>query len=419
MSTPAPTTAPVVTLAQAVPLAGPHFQQEPSGFYEHLRRQFGPVAPVLLDGVPAWLVLGYEELRMVTTRTDYFGRDSRRWNLWPTVPQDWPHLPMIGYQQAGESVLYAEGDEHQRRAHVVAQALRPIDMHELRTTTARWADFLLDQVHATGAADLVAAYTNPLPVLVLAHLMGFNQATAYQLMQDITTMLDGGPDSIRGQQGFRQAMVDVLGGARERPGADIPTRMSIHPAALTDEQIVQDLMVVMAAGHQPTALWIATTLRLMLTPHPVSELTRGRLSITEALNRVLWDDTPTQNFAGRWAAQPGRLGNASVSVGDMLILGLAGANTDPRVRPKTAELAGNRSHLSYSLGQHGCPDPARQIAEAIAKTAVGVVLDRMPDVELAVTASDLTFRPSLWMRGLTALPVSFTPRPLGVPTTWL
>jgi cytochrome P450 len=65
--------------------------------------------------------------------------------------------------------------------------------------------------------------------------------------------------------------------------------------------------------------------------------------------------------------------------------------------------------MSFGHGEHGCPFPAPELAELIARTAIEALLDRLPDVELAAPAEELEWRPSLWMRGLQSLPVVFTP----------
>ncbi|HEY7486340.1 MAG TPA: cytochrome P450, partial [Streptosporangiaceae bacterium] len=56
-----------------------------------------------------------------------------------------------------------------------------------------------------------------------------------------------------------------------------------------------------------------------------------------------------------------------------------------------------------------CPHPAQEIAEVIAEIAIEVLLDRLPDVTLAVADEALVWRASPWMRGLIALPVRFSP----------
>jgi cytochrome P450 len=94
----------------------------------------------------------------------------------------------------------------------------------------------------------------------------------------------------------------------------------------------------------------------------------------------------------------------------MVLLGFAGANADPSVRQEDgAPAEGNRAHMSFSYGPHNCPFPAQEISEVIATTAIEVLLDRLPDLRLAVAEHALVWRPSAWVRALVALPVAFTP----------
>jgi cytochrome P450 len=136
----------------------------------------------------------------------------------------------------------------------------------------------------------------------------------------------------------------------------------------------------------------------------------GRGSADQALNEVLWKDTPVQNLIGRYAIQPGELGGHRIDKGDLLVLGLAAANADPRVRPDTfGNGAVNRAHMSFAQGEHSCPFAAPELAEVMARTAIEVLLDRLPDVELAVPPEEVRWRPAAWVRGLYSLPVQFMP----------
>ncbi|MER7036040.1 hypothetical protein ABT334_34390, partial [Streptomyces albidoflavus] len=159
--------------------------------------------------------------------------------------------------------------------------------------------------------------------------------------------------------------------------------------------------------------WIGNSLRLMLTDDRfTASLSGGRHSVAEAMNEVLWEDTPSQNIAGRWATRDTHLGGCHIKAGDLLVLSLAGANSDPRVRTDgTVLTGGNNAFFSFGHGDHRCPFPAQEIAETVARTAIEVILDRLPDVDLAVPAEQLTRRPSPWLRGLKDLPVHFTPTP--------
>jgi cytochrome P450 len=395
--------------ADAAPLYGPRFQTDPGGVYRELREQHGPVAPVeLAGGVPAWLVIGYRELQLVTGQSKVFGRDSTRWNQWPHIPADWPLKPMMA---PVPSILYAEGAEHQRRSAAVTDALAGVDPYELRTYSEEIADRLIDGFAGRGEVDLVAEYAHRMPLLVLCRMLGLGEDEAPVLIQGLVAMLDGGADAQAGAQQLLAVMLDLVRRRRERPAADLTSRLLAHEAGLDDEEVMRDLRVLLIAGHQPCAYWIANALRLMLTDERfAASLSGGRRSIGQALGEALWEDTPTQIFAGRWATRDTQLGGQRIAKGDMVLLGFAGANADPTVRQESGRPAeGNRAYLSFSSGDHGCPFPAREAAEVIATTAIEVLLDRLPDLRLAVTESALVWRPSAWVRALVALPVAFTP----------
>ncbi|MER7577135.1 cytochrome P450 [Streptomyces sp. NPDC126514] len=398
--------------SSAVLLGGLEYQQTPSQLYRSLRREHGAVAPVLLDNdIPAWLVLGYPEVSFVTSHDELFARDSRRWNQWPNIPADWPLLPFVGYQP---SVLFTEGEEHQRRAGVITQALEGVDQFELARECELIAEQLIAAFSGSGQAELMSAYAHALPARAVLWMCGMVQGSAdtEQLVDDLRISLDAGegddPVAAYGRVGAR--ILQLVKEKREQPGPDVTSRMLQDPAGLTDEEIVQDLISVIAAAQQPTANWICNTLRLLLTDERFAvNVSGGRVSVGDALNEVLWLDTPTQNFIGRWAVRDTQLGGRLIREGDCLVLGLAAANTDPQIWPESHVGAENSAHLSFSNGEHRCPYPAPLLADVMARTAVETLLEYLPDLVLSVEPEELTWRPSIWMRGLTSLPVQFTP----------
>ncbi|QIY96660.1 cytochrome P450 [Streptomyces sp. S1D4-11] len=395
-----------------VPLSGPRFQTEPAELYREMRRDHGSVTPVVLDGdIPAWLVLGYRELHQITGDPVLFSRDSELWNQWDRIPDDWPLLPMIGRRQP--SILYTVGERHRERAAMISDALEAVDPFELRAQAEKFADELIDAACAKGETDLIGDYAALLPVRVLATLYGFAEEQGPGLVTALNDMINGREGALAGQQHLAGSMARLIADRKAAPANDVVSRMLANTAGFTDEEIIQDLMVMMAAGHQPTADWIGNSLRLMLTDERfAASLFGGRNSVAEAMNEVLWEDTPTQNVAGRWASRDTQLGGHRVRAGDLLLLGLQGANSDPQVRTDGSALTGgNNAHFSFGHGEHRCPFPAQEVAEVIARTGIEVVLDRLPDIDLTVPADTLTRRPSPWLRGLTELPVRFTPTP--------
>ncbi|QLY33329.1 cytochrome P450 [Nocardia huaxiensis] len=413
MTSPAPGPGGCPVAHDAVPLSGPRFHTDPHSLYREMRRDHGAVVAVELPGnVPAWLVIGYRELHQVTSSPELFPRDVSLWNQWGNIPPDWPLLPMVG--QPMPSIYFTAGAEHLRHVAMVEPALEGVDPFELRRVCESLADRLIDVFCGRGSADLVADFAEPLPVLVLAWLLGFPDEEGPELARAMKTMADGTAEAQAGYMAFMGHMQNLLARKQAAPGDDLVSRMLAHPDAFSDTEYVLDLMAVTAAGHLPTSDWLVNSVGLMLTDDRfAAALGGGRRSVDQAMNEVLWEDAPTSILAGRWAARDTRLGDKLIRAGDLLLLGLAAANTDPHVRQSvsgdSAVHHGNSAHFAFSHGEYRCPFPAQHIAEIIARTGIEVLLDRLPDIDLAVPAQHLVRRPSPFLRGMTSLPVVFTP----------
>lgn len=397
-----------------VPLSGPRFHTDPFHLYAEMRREHGPVVAVELPGgIPAWLVIGYRELHQVTSDSESFPRNVALWNQWPNIPPDWPLLPMVG--QPMPSIYFTAGAEHRRHVAMVEPALEAVNPFDLRRTCEELADLLIDGFCGRGEADLVAEFAEPLPVLALARIMGFPDEEALDLATTMKVMADGGAGAQEAYGQFAMAMQRLVAVKKQRPGNDLVSVMLSCPEPFTDEEYALDLQAVLAAGQLTTADWLVNSLALMLTDDRfAAAFGGGRSSVGQAMNEALWEDTPTQILAGRWAARDTRLADKTIRAGDLVLLGLGAANVDPHVRQHlsdgtTSAHLGNSAHFSFSHGEYRCPYPAQQIAEVIARTGIEVLLDRLPDVDLAIPPQNLVRRPSPFLRGMTSVPVRFTP----------
>jgi len=396
--------------AGVTPLYGASVSEDPHGLYARMREQHGAVAPIELEpGVEAWLVLGYAELLELTRNEQLFSKDSRRWRV-PRegrLKSDSRLLPMTAWRP---TLLNLDGAEHQRLRGAVADTLARIDHRQLRQTTETAANLLIDSWGPDGTADLVAQYARRLPLLVFTQLLGLPAEAGPHLIELISHFVDSSEKSVRANAEFQAILLDLVRQRRAAPGADLTSWLLAHPAGLTDEEAVHHLVVILVAGNETTINWTGNTLRLLLTDRRFrATLTGGRLTVSDALEEVLWRDPPTQNFPGRWATGDTVLGGQYINAGDMLVLGLAAANADPAVQGADG-VGGNRAHLAWGAGRHVCP--AQHPARLIVETAVETLLHRLPDLQLAVPGHELAWRPSPWSRALVALPVlysAFTP----------
>ncbi|WP_327267970.1 cytochrome P450 [Streptomyces sp. NBC_01218] len=395
--------------APAAALYGPELDGDAmTALYEELRGVHGPVAPVrMAPGIDAWLVMGHRELLQLTREEADFSHDPRRWSLLREgrVPADSPILPMVGWRPA---LLFADGQQHRRMRAAVSDALAGINGHELRRSVRAAAEELIASFAGRGEADLVAHYARTLPLRVITGLLGVDDRTGRDLVEAVAGTASATSASADASRRMGAILYGLIKEKRRKPGEDITSALLQHPAELTDEEVLHNLVVMFVAGNQTTVNWIATTLRILLTdPAFRSSLTGGHLSVDDALDLVLWRFPPTQNFPARYATRDMRFGGQDIRTGDMLILGLAAANADPEILPADgAPVVGNRSHLAFGAGPHTCPaqDPARLIT----RTAVDTIRHRLPDLELAVPEDELEWIKSPWSKGLGALPVRFS-----------
>lgn len=392
----------------ATPLYGPQLDGDTlPQLYEDLRSRFGPVAPVsIAPGVDAWLVIGHRELLRLTRDEQDFSHDPRRWTMLREgrIPADSPIMPMVGWRPA---LLFLDGQQHRRMRSAVSDALARINGHELRRTVRAASERLIEGFADRREADLVPHFARKLPLQVITHLLGLDERTAQQLVQAIAGVVAANADSGNANKRMAKILLDLIDEKRRSPGPDVTSALLRHPARLTDEEVLHNMSVMFVAGNQTTTNWIATTLRILLTdPQFRSSLAGGHLTVDDALDLVLWRFPPTQNFPARYATRDLEFGGQQIRTGDMLILGLAGANADPEVLPNGAPVIGNKSHLAFGAGPHTCPaqDPARLIT----RTAVDTIRHRLPDMELSVAEGDLSWIKSPWSKGLAALPIRFS-----------
>lgn len=389
------------------PMYGPEFAADPAAFYRRARAT-GPTTPVeLAPGVRATLVTSYEAALHVLRSTETFAKDPRRWNDLNdgTVPPDSPVVPMMMYRP---NALFSDGEEHKRLRGAITDSLARVEPNTLRGYVERSADTLIDRFAPTGRADLLGEYAQVLPLLVFNHLFGCPAELGLKLVEGMSGIFDG-VDAERSNQLLTTTLLELVTLKRERPGPDVTSWLTLHPARLTDEEMIHTLVVLMGAGTEPQQNLIANGLRLLLSDDRFAgDLSGGSLPVEDALDEVLWTDPPMANYAVHYPKRDVRYEGALLKAGDPLVVSLAAANTDPALT--NDQRAGNRAHLAWSAGPHNCP--AQSEARLIASVAVEKLLDRLPDVELAVPVGALEWRPGPFHRALAALPVTFPQAPV-------
>ncbi|WP_243745187.1 cytochrome P450 [Streptomyces hainanensis] len=423
---------------RSAPLFGPEFTRDPLAYYEALRRDFGPVAPVTLDESGAfrgYLVLDHVyQLEILRNQGQVWARDSRWYRdlAEGALPLDHPLVPQFAYRR---SRLNAEGAEHTRMAAAGNQALGELDLVRTRDLVEDLAHQLVDAFlpradadEADGAApppeaievDVLAAYALQLPLLVMMRLMGMDEGAALATGNAIHEMLSGGPGAQRAAAELDELMLALVTGKREDPGPDLVSWILHHnrDSGLDEHELREEVWLQIVAGRGASTTWICNTLLELLSNDDLyADVLANRCSMDEAMNHVMWVNAPIQNLFGRWATQPTRIGPYRLDVGDMAIVGLGASGMTMRSAGLDVSRT-NNAHLAWGGGNHGCP--ARDLGRLIVRTGLEVLWDRLPGIDLAVPREKLTWDLPYVARSPAALPVTF-PRPSAEPkdaTRW-
>lgn len=384
--------------------------QDPHKVYEQLREEWGPVAPIDLEpGVPAWLVLGYDEASGVMRNELLYSRNSRNWRYVKESALS-ADSGMFATLAPRENAYFLDGMQQRRLRAPVADALGGVDEKRLARTVTVACEALIDRLMPHGEADLVSDYAVSVVVTVMTEMFGMSPSDGNR-MHELTEMLYAGKDQARAAAVEHESLLAALVARRRaEPSADLVTAMVNHPNHANDVEVMAALGVMFSLGHDAEIAWIASTLHMILTdPAFASRVRGGRLDLNAALDEVSRRSPPLPHVLPRFARQDCELGGRRIALGDALVPAVAAANADRAIRTDDPwEELGSRFHLTWGAGAHACP--AHRIGPLIGRIAVQTLLRRVVDMQLTVSADSIEMSVSPWSRYPRSLPVRFTSR---------
>ncbi|MFC8869223.1 cytochrome P450 [Streptomyces sp. NPDC057148] len=378
-------------------------------------RAAGPLAAVELPGgVPVWAVTHHAEARALLTDPRLV-KDIDVWGAWRRgeIPADWP---LIGLANPGRSMLTVDGAEHRRLRTLVAQALTVRRVEHMRGRITELTGRLLDELPADGGVvDLKAAFAHPLPMYVVADLMGIEEARLPRLkvLFERFFSTQTPPDQVVATlTELAGTMADTVAAKRAAPGDDLTSALilaSENGDHLTDAEIVSTLQLMVAAGHETTiSLIVNSVVNLSTHPEQRALVLSGEADWSAVVEETLRYSTPTSHVLIRFATEDVPVGDRVIPAGDALIVSYGALGRDERAHGPTAgEFDITRSspsrHISFGHGPHVCPGAALSRLEA--GVALPALYARFPRLDLAVPASELRNKPVVTQNDLYELPV--------------
>ncbi len=396
-------------------LNDPAFIRDPYPTLERLRAEL----PVFYD--PVWqkvFMARYADISAVLRDSRHFGRSithrlSRDELGWP--PRD-PRQREFDTFQDGH-MLDAEPPQHTRLRSLVAQAFTPRRVEALRSRVEDIVARQLDALAQRPSFDLIEEYAAPLPVTVIAELLGVPEEHRAQLRPwsaAIVKLYELGytPEQQRAGNDavieFSALLRELLAVRRRAPQDDLISALAQAEEAgdrLSEAELIGSCILLLNAGHEASVNGLGLGVRQVLLqgrwPEVQSLPEIGRRAAVEELLRF---DTPLPMFE-RWVLEDVEVAGHTLRQGQEVALLYASGNRDAAKFDAPDDLRLDRSpnaHLTFGLGIHYCL--GAPLARMELEIALGALARRLPDLRLAGHDSD--FGGGFVIRGLRQLEVA-------------
>jgi cytochrome P450 len=266
-------------------------------------------------------------------------------------------------------------------------------------------------------AELMHEIAHPLPVRVIAEMLGISGSGQEQLIQwsDAIAAFIGNPrrtlEQIQCAQEAVLGLMEFFRGAvadrrRQRGGDLISLLLDIEEdgEVLTEEELYAQCVMLLFGGHETTRNLIGNGMQVLLQhPEELSRLRDHPEMIRSAVEELLRYESPVQ-YAGRMVKEEMEFRGARLRQGDVVAFMLGAANRDPQQfkDPNRLDLARlNNAHLAFGAGPHFCI--GNQLARLEGQVAILRMVQEFPRMRL--TAPQPEWAPNIGLRGLKTLPV--------------
>jgi cytochrome P450 len=375
---------------------------DPFPQYEKMRES----APVFQDEASgSWHVFRYDDVQRVLSEHGTFS--SRMGGDDPSETG----------QLFAASLITADPPRHRQLRSLVTQAFTPKAVDALAPRISALTEELLDGIASQGSADLIAELAYPLPVIVIAELMGIpaEDRDRFKHWSDvIVSQTQTGAqtaDHSSTNREMTEYFLTLIEYRRRQPGTDLISNLlvaEIDGQKLSVAELLGFCSLLLVAGNETTTNLIGNAV-LSFTEQPgtMERLRAGPSLLPHAIEEVLRYRSPVQSMY-RVTATDTTLGDVHVPAGAPLVAWIGSANRDERQFREPEQFDIDRTpnrHLAFGHGIHFCL--GAPLARLEARIALQGILDRLPGLTLAPGAR-LERMDSTIIYGVKELPVSWT-----------
>ena len=404
--------------ARKYDLYSDRFRAETYATFARMREEDPILCQTGIDGeTMLWFVTRHDDAVAVLLDDERFVRD-------PTLALTAGELAAFqsgmpeGLAFIDNHMLNKDGEDHRRLRKLVTKAFTPRMVEQLRPRIREIADELIDAVEPRGEMDLVDDFAFPLPITVIAELLGIPVADRDRFRRWTNAILTPAftPEDLA-QFGatvdeFVTYLRELFQDRRSRPADDLVSallQVEEGGDTLSEEELFSMVVLLIIAGHETTVSLLGNAvLALLQHPDQNEALETDPTQISHAIEELLRYDGPVERTLNRWAATDVELGGQTIRRGEGVIVILGSADRDPSRFPDPDRLdfaRGDVKHLAFGRGSHYCL--GAPLARLEAEIALTTLLRRLPGLRLAMSLEDLYWRPAPLFRSLASLRVAW------------
>jgi unspecific monooxygenase len=312
-------------------------------------------------------------------------------------------------------MLDLEPPDHTRIRRLVSKAFTPRTVEQLEPYVHRLANELVSALVEAGGGDLLTDVAEPLPVAVIAEMLGIPEADRDRLrpwsadicgMYELNPSEETGAKAVRASVEFSDYLRELIAERRREPGEDLISGLiAAHDQddRLTEQEMVSTAVLLLNAGHEATVNatvngWWA----LFRNPEQLAALRADHSLVPSAIEELMRYETPHQLFE-RWVLDEVEIAGTTIPRGAEIAMLFGSANRDPAVftDPERLDLTRrDNPHISFGAGIHYCIGaPLARIELAASMRAL---LEQAPTLTLAAEPQR---KPNFVMPGLEGLSV--------------
>jgi len=408
------------------PLIGPNFWRQPladrMAVFAELR-ETGPFVPVVFENLMSGLterfdaVVRYAELVEISRRPQDFCSGKGAVSI--------PDMPAEAMEFFG-SFINMDDPRHARQRGIVARSFTPRQLQGVLDSVETICTEVIDAMCERGEVDLVAALSQPFPLLVICDMMGIPRRDFGTVLEATNVILGAGdPEMLGGRDPFMamfdagmklSALMSELAEQRRAEPADDLTSALVHndlgEEMLAPNEIAPFFILLAVAGNDTTRTAISHGMHLLSqNPDQRAAWQRDLDGVTPtAVEEIVRVASPV-TFMRRTATRDVTVSDHDFSEGDKVVLFYGAANRDPRVfdDPERFDVTRDPNpHVGF-----GGPGPHFCLGAHLARREVSVafrqLLTRLPDIEVIGDPVPLDAMGIPLVGGIKHLPVRFTP----------